>query len=306
MSSLFITRQNVPSVKEWRAGDGKEAPAKLQTMGAVCGAWMPDAVNNKPAIKAVIKVPATARANFLSGGGVGTPGGPSVLFEEHIIDTEVGLGGANKLTGAAMMTCRLTLACSLDDFRVTWVESITPLYPGLSKAYLCKLPEQNGDERVMYVVFFDAKGLLEAKLSHDLSKSNTTFYQFIEQGVLKRVEVLAEEVRTDVLGYLTSNILSDPKAPDNNLKPPKVTYFDWAPEVPVAFDNNNKGGTYYKVEIWGRINGELMAKLDAACEFLAKHQVKKKTQVYLLYSYKCANTDAKAPGSTRLHTRQHT
>jgi hypothetical protein len=266
MASLFITRQNVPSFKEWKAADGREVAAIARANGAVNGVWMPDALNNNPAVRGFLKVPAAKRAGFLSGGGAGKPGGPLVQFEEHVIDTEIGLGGENKLTGAALMAVRLTLACPFDDFKVNFIESIVGMYPGMCKAYLSKLPEQNGDERAFYAVFFDAKELVNVKLSHDLTKP-TAFRQLIDDAVVKSVEVVAQETFTDVLGYESSTIGSELKAP-----PPKVTRFDWVPEVALSFDDSNKGGTNYKVEVWGRINGEHIAKLSAACEYLAKHQ----------------------------------
>jgi hypothetical protein len=53
-----------------------------------------------------------------------------------------------------------------------------------------------------------------------------------------QVEVVSKDDETDVLGY--SDIKSE--APS-----PKVSIFDWAPDVVLAFDDNNKGGTHYKV-----------------------------------------------------------
>ena len=119
MASLFITRQNVPNFHEWKVNGGKEAIEKVRGLGAIKGAWLPDALNNQPAVRGFIKVPATSRASFLSGGGTGKPDGPVSPFEELIVDAEVGLGGENKLTGSAMMMCRVTLACPYDDFKVT-------------------------------------------------------------------------------------------------------------------------------------------------------------------------------------------
>jgi len=264
MASLFITRQNVASFKEWRAGAGAQAPAAAKALGVAMGVWIPDALNNQTAVKAFLKVPAQARVQFMSGGGVGMPGGAPVQFEEHIIDAELGLGGENKLQGAAILRCNLTLACSYDDFKVTFIENIVNMYPGLCKAFLCKLPERNGEERAMYTVFFDAAALSDVKLSHDLTKP-TAFSQLIEDKVLAAVEAFATEVPTDVIGYGSSKIQKEKP-------PPKVSRFEWVPEVAVAFDNANKSGDEYKLEIWGRLNGELLAKVSAGCEYLAMHQ----------------------------------
>jgi len=261
MSSLFITRQNVPSFKEWRAGG---AVGQAKAVGAVMGAWIPDALNNQSAVKAFLKVPADARAGFLSGGGVGTPGGTPVQFEEHVIDAELGLGGDSKIAGAAMLRVNLTLACSYDDFKVHFIESIANMYPGLCKAFLCKLPEKNGEERATYVVFFDAAALGDVKREHDLTKP-TAFRRLLEDAVVKEVEPFEVEVPTDVIGYGSSEI-------QKMMPPPKLSRMEWVPEVALAFDAANKGGEQYKLEVWGRMNGELLAKLAAACEYLAVHQ----------------------------------
>merc|ERR1719261_1391259 len=105
MASLFILRSAKPPTA-----------AQCRELGAVKGAWMPDAVSNQPGSRAVVKVPAAARSQFQE--RACTAG----QFEELTIDAEVGLGGEDKLTGSAMMMCRLVLACPYDDFKVTFVQ----------------------------------------------------------------------------------------------------------------------------------------------------------------------------------------
>jgi len=265
MASLFITRQNVPSFKEWKTSSGASAPAACKGVGAIQGVWLADALNNLPAVRAFIKVPSANREGFLTGGGVGQPGGPLVQFEEHTIDLEVGLGGQNKLKGAAIMMCRVTLACPFDDFKVIFVETIVNFYPGLVKAYLCKMKsdEKTSDERALCVVYFDSNSLADVKIAHNLTKP-TPFRSLIDESIVKEVDVVDETPFNDVIGYTSSN--------NNAMPPTKLSRFDWMPEVSVAFDDSNKGGQQNMVEMWGRINGEHIAKLEAACEYLAKHQ----------------------------------
>ena len=299
MATLLIARQNVPSFKEWKAGSSRAAVDKCRELGAVKGVWIPDKLNNLPAVRALIKVPAEKRTAFMTSWVA--PSGPPVQMEEYLIDQEVGLGGENKLTGAAMMMCKVTLACPYEDFKVNFIESILGIYPGCCKAYLCKLEEANENARAFYVVFFDAASLTNVKLAHDLTKP-TPFRQLIDDGLVKEVEVYEEEIEIDVLGYGMSQTSSQ-------TKPPKKMRFDWVPEVSVSFDENNKGGAQSKVEIFGRINGELMAKLEAACEYLAKHQhtfsytLKHliESDLELVVREKCGALPGKAKDHLRLH-----
>ena len=280
MASLFILRAAKPPTA-----------AQCRELGAVKGAWMPDAVSNQPGSRAVVKVPAAARSQFQE--RACTAG----QFEELTIDAEVGLGGEDKLTGSAMMMCRLVLACPYDDFKVTFIQSIAQLYPGLCKAYLGRLPEKNGDERAFYCVFFDKAALFDVKLSHDLSKPSE-FSKLLDDGVVKEVEVLSVEHHTDVLGY-----------GDINAPPPKKLHFDWVPEVTSSFDENNRSGARNHVEMWGRINCELTAKLQAACDFLDKHQhtfsfsiqYVIESDLEIVVRERCTSLPGKAKDHLRLH-----
>jgi hypothetical protein len=116
MATLLIARHNVHSFKEWKAGSGQSAIDKCRELGAVKGVWVPDKLNNLPAVRSFLKVPAEKRTAFMA--SYVAPAGPPVQLEEYVIDQEVGLGGENKLTGCAMMMCRLTLACPYEDFKV--------------------------------------------------------------------------------------------------------------------------------------------------------------------------------------------
>jgi hypothetical protein len=170
--------------------------------------------------------------------GVGTPRGAPVQFEEHIIDAELGRGGENKLQSAAILRCNLTLACSYDDFKVAFTENIVNMYPGLCKALLCKLrfsrerEKRRGARHV--TVFFGAAALSDVKLSHDLTKP-TAFSQLVEDKVVAAVEAFATEVPTDVIGYGSSKIQKEKP-------PPKVSRFEWVPEVEVALKRQQGGG----------------------------------------------------------------
>lgn len=197
--SLFILRFNSSSVDAW-----KEQIVVHQKVFADLGAKKmlvsPSVMNNLPSVVLFVTLPSENKDAFLNffQGDAAADVPPPVLesplgklltapvqIEEFQVDFELGYGGSKAMAGSAVLVCTLTLVCAYDDFKAIFFELKDQLYPGCSKAFVCRV----GDDQVSYVVVFPASHLAAAKALHSSIKP-TPIRSLIEEGQVKEVTSL--------------------------------------------------------------------------------------------------------------------
>ena len=151
------------------------------------------------------------------------------------IDFELGYGGSFTMDGAAMLTCELTLAGTYDEWKAAFITKATSAEEPLYPGMSKCFACKGGDDKASFVVVFSAAALEEAKLQHTVEKP-TVMREFVEAGLVRSVDALTWDT------------------------------------VNSAVDLDNVAGAMQHLEVWGRVTDHTLAKIDAACEHLARTQ----------------------------------